>query len=169
MSQINISPDKQVPKIKNNYLTIAYRFGQTNNHWYVVYMGDDQDKAMALAEDEVAERGGKYGVATFKVADTQTPELTYRTMLCYYASSLNETLPYHNYRYDELMEMGVILEDYTKGHVYRVEETSPQTPAFVEKVGIEPDDIVVKEVTRRKEKYAMLSQAQKQKLDTFTD
>lgn len=169
MSQINISPDKQVPKIKNNYLTIAYRFGQTNNHWYVVYMGDDQDKAMALAEDEVAERGGKYGVATFKVADTQTPELTYRTMLCYYASSLNETLPYHNYRYDELMEMGVILEDYTKGHVYRVEETSPQTPAFVEKVGIEPDAIVVKEVTRRKEKYAMLSQAQKQKLDTFTD
>jgi hypothetical protein len=132
-------------------------------------MGDDQDKAMALAEDEVAERGGKYGVATFKVADTQTPELSYRTMLCYYASSLNETLPYHNYRYDELMEMGVILEDYTKGHVYRVEETDPQTPAFVEKVGIEPDDIIVKEANRRKEKYSKLTQLQQERLEVYRE
>lgn len=169
MSQTSISPDKQVPKIKINYLTIAYRYGQTNNHWYVVYMGDDQDKAMALAEDEVAERGGKYGVATFKVADTQAPELSYRTMLCYYASSLNETLPYHAYRYDELMDMGMILEDYVQGYVYRVEEHNPQTPAFVEKVGIEPNDIVVKEAKRRKEKYSMLTQAQAQRLEVYRE
>lgn len=164
MSQINIPQDKQVPKIKSNYLTIAYRYGQTNSHWYVVYVGEDQDKAMALAEDEVAERGGKYGVATFKVGDTQAPELSYRTMLCYYASSLNETLPYHNYRYDELMEMGVILEDYTKGHVYRVEE-----PAFVEKVGIEPNDIVVNEVNRRKKKYSQLKQMQQERLEVYRE
>jgi hypothetical protein len=169
MSQTSMSPDKQVPKIKINYLTIAYRYGQTNNHWYVVYMGDDQDKAMALAEDEVAERGGKYGVATFKVADTQAPELSYRTMLCYYASSLNETLPYHAYRYDELMDMGMILEDYVQGYVYRVEEHNPQTPAFVEKVSIEPNDIVVKETKRRKEKYSMLTQAQTQRLEVYRE
>ena len=169
MSQTNTLQDKPTPKIKSNYLTIAYRFGQTNNHWYVVYMGDDQDKAMALAEDEVAERGGKYGVATFKVSDTQAPELSYRTMLCYYASSLNETLPYHAYRYDELMDMGMILEDYIQGHVYRIKEHNPQTPAFVEKVGIEPDAIVVKEANRRKEKYSKLTQLQQERLEVYRE
>jgi hypothetical protein len=39
----------------------------------------------------------------------------------------------------------------------------------VEKVGIEPNAIVVKEATRRKEKYAMLTQAQIQRLAIFTD
>jgi hypothetical protein len=169
MSQINTPQSTPTPTMKHNYLSVAYRFGQTNNHWYVVYLGDDQAKAMALAEDEVAERGGKYGVATFKVPDTHVPEVSYKTMLCYFPSAANERVPYHAYRYDELMDMGRILEDYVQGHVYRIEETNPQTPAFVEKVGIEPNAIVVKEATRRKEKYAMLTQAQIQRLAIYTD
>jgi hypothetical protein len=67
------------------------------------------------------------------------------------------------------MEMGVILEDYTKGHVYRVEETNPQTPAFVEKVGIEPDAIVVNEVNRRKDKYSQLKQMQQERLEVYRE
>ena len=63
----------------------------------------------------------------------------------------------------------MILEDYIQGHVYRVEETNPQTPAFVEKVGIEPDDIIVKEANRRKEKYSKLKQMQQERLEVYRE
>jgi hypothetical protein len=53
--------------------------------------------------------------------------------------------------------------------VYRIEEHNPQTPAFVEKVGIEPDAIVVKEANRRKEKYSKLTQLQQERLEVYRE
>ena len=53
--------------------------------------------------------------------------------------------------------------------MYRVEETNPQTPAFVEKVSIEANDIVVKEVNRRKEKYSQLKQMQQERLEVYRE
>ena len=157
------------PKVNTYYMTIAYRWGRTNDHWYVVYVGESQEKAMALAADESSYRGGKYGVAAFKVNDTHSPEVSYRTMLCYYASSLGETLPHHNYQYDMLMDMGLILNDYVQGYVYRISEDNPQTPAFVEKIAVTADELVVKEAARRKAKYAVLEFQQKERLEVYRE
>lgn len=156
-------------KVNTYYMAIAYRLGRTNDHWYVVYVGDNQEKAMALAADEASSRNGNYGVATFKVNDTHDPEMSYRTMLCYYPSSMEEVLPHHNYQYDMLMDMGLILNDYVQGHVYRISEDNPQTPAFVEKVAVTADELVVKEAARRKAKYDVLEYQQKERLEVYRE
>jgi hypothetical protein len=39
----------------------------------------------------------------------------------------------------------------------------------VEKVGIEPDDIIVKEANRRKEKYSKLKQMQQERLEVYRE
>lgn len=91
-----------------SWLVTAYRWGWTNNHHYIVYCGDDYDRAMELAEEEANDRGGKYGV----VVRSYTED--YSRTFGYFPSSWGEKLPYHNYRLDYISRLGHMLEDYLK-------------------------------------------------------
>jgi len=90
------------------WIATAYRWGWSNNHHYIVYAGDDYDRAMELAEEEANDRGGKYGV----VVRSYTED--YSRVFGYFPSSYGEKLPYHNYRLDYISRLGHMLEDYLR-------------------------------------------------------
>ena len=48
------------------FVSIAFRFGQENGHWYLVDAHDDLDAAIANARQERDDRAGKYGVAVYR-------------------------------------------------------------------------------------------------------
>lgn len=72
------------------YDCIAYRWGWLNNHWYTVYVGDDKDKAIALAQCETQDRAGKYGVEV-----REWDGLEYKR-IAYSPSTYGEQQPYTN-------------------------------------------------------------------------
>lgn len=49
------------------YVSIAYRWGESNNHHYILGAGDDLPRLQEQAENEVQNRGGKYSVVIYKV------------------------------------------------------------------------------------------------------
>jgi len=51
---------KQKPRQKTSYVTLMYRYGSLENHSYVVYIGDDKERALEAGEAEEELRGGKY-------------------------------------------------------------------------------------------------------------
>jgi hypothetical protein len=96
------------------FATVAYRWGFTNAHWYFVYVGTDQAKAIALADDEVQERGGKYGCAVFEFDESGTDyELIYYAP-CMAEDQANES-PRHNHRIDYFETLGMALDDACEG------------------------------------------------------
>lgn len=125
------------------YLATAYRFGWYNNHSYVVYCGNDYDRALELAEAEANDRGGKYGVDVRSYDD----EGDWQMLLAYYPSSWGETKPYHNYRLDYFSRLGHMLDDYVREN---------------------PDHELVLKVNGQKEFYDTLSQMQKDREDGNT-
>ena len=76
------------------YIATAYRFGWTNAHTYPVYIGEDVVKAVALAQCEANDRGGKYGVQVVECTETLDEQQT----VAYYPSSYGEDEPYVNKR-----------------------------------------------------------------------
>ena len=48
------------------YVIIAYRWGDINNHSYLVAVCDSQFIAQRYADNETASRGGKYGCRVYK-------------------------------------------------------------------------------------------------------
>lgn len=71
------------------FVVIAYRWGWTNNHWYIVKITDNRQQAVRDAADECVSRGGKYGIAV----SNNDGEI-----VAYFPSSYNEKTPYHNAR-----------------------------------------------------------------------
>lgn len=73
-------------EIKMVYLAIAYRYGWSNGHWYVVFADTDKDKVLAIAELETHDRAGKYGVQV--TCDDE--------IVAYFPSSRGESRPLLN-------------------------------------------------------------------------
>jgi hypothetical protein len=48
------------------YVIIAHRWGDINNHSYLVAVCDSQFIAQRYADNETASRGGKYGCSVYK-------------------------------------------------------------------------------------------------------
>jgi hypothetical protein len=97
-----------------NYLVVAYRWGWTNNHQYIVYCGPDETKAIALADNEPEYRGGKYGACVYRFNEDGTD---YEQI--YYANSMyDEEKPHHNYRIDMFEKLGHRLHDFANGQVF---------------------------------------------------
>lgn len=104
------------------YLAICYRWGNTNNHWYFLYCGDDETKACALAKDERDGRSGKYGVAVYRI--TQRGE---DMELHQYFPSGNEDEPFLNWRIEMIERLGHLMLDYMSGRVLGPNPENPGT------------------------------------------
>lgn len=65
------------------FVIIAYRWGDINNHSYLVAVCDSQFIAQRYADNETASRGGKYGCRVYKkimnAPITETDILVYKT------------------------------------------------------------------------------------------
>lgn len=65
------------------YVVIAYRWGNTENHSYLVAVCDNEFIAKRYADMEAASRAGKYGVWVYKkimnAPITETDVVVYKT------------------------------------------------------------------------------------------
>jgi hypothetical protein len=123
-----------------NYLVIAYRWGNTNDHWYMVYCGEDLSKAGALARDERDGRGGKYGVAVSEVTEGGEG----LELLEYYPSQ-GEDEPSLNWRIEMIERLGHLMLDYKSGRVLVPDPDIGKLPRCMHYVDVPPPPPVVME------------------------
>lgn len=109
------------------YVAIAHRWGWMNGHWYHVYAGPDQTKALALAQNVQEDRGGKYGCAVMQFDGDGTD---YKR-IAYFPSMHGEEKPYHNYRIDMFESLGHVMHDFARGTVYLPDGTGRLKPQKV--------------------------------------
>lgn len=104
------------------YIVTAYRWGQRDNHSYVVGAWDSLRRAKAAARAEFHDRGGKYGVEVCK-ADTKMPvdyprdypEQVYYIESCYFGEVGTGDTPANKMgTVDELVDRYKRLEKGTK-------------------------------------------------------
>ena len=75
-------------------IATAYRWGWLNSHSYLVYVGDDETRAMELAHDEVVKQTGQYGVEVARC----TEEIEEKEIRAYFSSVYGESEPEVNWR-----------------------------------------------------------------------
>jgi hypothetical protein len=133
-------PDAQVPEDAAHgrvvvgspvpiYLAVAYRWGETNNHWYYVYAGLDMTKALALAENESNHRGGKYAVCVWQF----TPDGCDYKIVGYFASSQEDegtNEPEHSWYIDYIQRLGHFLHDCASGSTLLPDPEDPKRLTF---------------------------------------
>ena len=83
------------------YTVVAFRFGWTNAHRYDVAVTPSKSEALAIAEDEANDRGGKYGVQVLEWASSRSAK-----PIAYYSSSYGEDAPAENLRYQVFHRLG---------------------------------------------------------------
>lgn len=96
---------------KTFFVVTAYRWGWTNNHSFVVHVGDDEEAACNAAIAENTTSGGKYGCEVL-----QYPE---EASVLYRSSSRGEDRPYYNHRI-------ALFEDVGREVVTELESESPR-------------------------------------------
>lgn len=136
------------------FLAMAYRWGYLNNHHYIIYCGTDEQKAVALAQAECADRGGKYGCIVWGYKDAG-PEQEVRKVAYFRSMAESESKgPMHNYRIDMFQTLGHAFYDYAKGTAY-LPEDSPDLkdkdgkPMTISKpYKVEPPQWVIERVLR---------------------
>jgi hypothetical protein len=127
------------------YVVLAYRWGNSNDHWYWIYAGPDAVKASAMCQAERDSRGGKYGCAVY-----ETNEGGDEWELVEYCGSGKEDEPQHNWRLDYFERLGHVLEDYANGFIY-VPAAEPDEHGLrtLTRKLIEPIPELVEEVVRQ--------------------
>lgn len=96
------------------YIVVAYRWGETNNHWYFVFAGVDRARAFTLALEERDGRGGKYGVAVWEF----TQDGCDYKHVGYFPSSAEDaetTEPKYNHGIDYHQRLGFFLHECASG------------------------------------------------------
>ena len=136
----------------STFVVTAYRWGWTNNSWYPVYAGPDKTKAIALAGNECADRGGKYGV---QVVDTGDDGTAWQP-LAYFPSTYGEKRPYHNERIQMFSNIGHRAAEAADGTIYVQDES--ERHGILKPVAIEPPDWL-KEIVRKEEEMCEAIQA----------
>jgi hypothetical protein len=96
------------------YLVTAYRWGWLNGHQYQAYCGPDKTKALALAQAETQDRGGKYGCAVY---EWNEDGIECRRIAYFGAMMEQEKEPFHNWRIDYFEKLGHILDRYATGNM----------------------------------------------------
>ena len=94
------------------YVVIAYRWGWLNNTWYMVHIGCERDRAIAVACYEALNRAGKYGIAVYGICGDPL-----EWKLIHYVSSLyGEGRPYRNWRLEWIDHVGArVCDAYEEG------------------------------------------------------
>jgi hypothetical protein len=77
------------------YVVVAYRWGWTNGHQYLVCAASDKEKAVDEAGKEATESDGKYGVAVYSLSDSRDGDFH---LEAYFPSAYGEEKPHWNAR-----------------------------------------------------------------------
>jgi len=130
----------------NCYLAIAYRWGDTNGHQYVVSIHSEEDVVLAAAEEECQDRGGKYGVAVFQ----WTGNIESAKQVAYFNSLQEEADapgPMLNWRKEAFQNLGITTFDaHSTGKAHLPD---PQDPGRLIRTEAELPQWLQDEVDRR--------------------
>lgn len=99
----------------STYICIAYRWGSTNEHQYILYAGRDLEKATDVAENEPCYRGGKYGAGVYVYTEHDGEGGV--KLLHYYPSLCGEKQPTHNWQIDAFLRLGHFANDAADGEI----------------------------------------------------
>lgn len=151
--------------VMETFLAMAYRWGDTNGHHYVIYCGTDEQKAVACAQAECDDRGGKYGCIVWGYKDAGAEQEVRK--VAYFPSMRDEGKgPQHNYRIDMFQTLGHAFHDFAQGTIYLPEESpdlknkdgKPMTISKPHKVT--PPQWVIDKVAREEKFCEILSKHQ---------
>lgn len=126
------------------YIVLAYRWGNANDHWYYLYAGVDETKAMAMAESERDGRGNKYGCVVMR-----TNELGELWEQHAYFACGKEEEPTFNWRLEYFERLGHVLDSYVDGHLM-IPEEGKRTMTGIK---VEPIPLLVEEAARHRRMY----------------
>jgi hypothetical protein len=104
------------------FLAMAYRWGDLNEHHYVIYVGADEQKAVACAQAEENDRGGKYGCVVWGYADAGA-EQAVRKVAWFPGTRGGKGGPAMNYRLEMYQTLGHAFHDYAKGTIWLPEDS----------------------------------------------
>jgi hypothetical protein len=82
---------------------VAHRWGWTNSSWYLVGGCTRRMDAVDMARQEADDRGGKYGVAVYRLACENTGSV----LEAYFPSLYEEEQPVRNPRIDIFQRLGL--------------------------------------------------------------
>ena len=102
--------DRRGTGMTEHFLVIAYRWGWTNSHQYIVGCYEHEDCAVNSAVAEAYSRGGKYGCAVIKVKHDDVEQV-------FYAPSVyDEAKQAPNHRIDLFQAVGsFVVTEYERG------------------------------------------------------
>lgn len=135
------------------YIATAYRWGWYNAHNYLIYVGTDKAKAVALAQSEADGRGGKYGCVVCEYTEDAEGEMQSQHV-AYFPSSYGEKAPHHNHRIDFFETLGHKFERFAEGFSTHVEDDPTlksrdgKPMRVVKEYPVEPPEWVVQERDR---------------------
>lgn len=102
----------------DNYVVMAYRWGQKNAHSYIVTSGTDLDSMTAAAEEECQDRGGKYGLAVIRTNSDWRKSIDHE-IVKYFPSLFGEEALYYNHDIDAQQRIALcVIEAVRAGHTY---------------------------------------------------
>jgi hypothetical protein len=102
----------------NNYVVMAYRWGQKNAHSYIVTSGTDLDAMISIAEEECQDRGGKYGVAVIRTNPDWRSTANHEEVK-YFPSLFGEEALFYQHRIDAELSVGrMVIEAVKTGKTY---------------------------------------------------
>lgn len=147
---------------QHQYLATAYRWGQENGHHYFVYSGPDKDKAIALAQVETTDRGGKYAV---QVVEFDENGIDYQQI--FYSPSSMEFSdakgPYHNHKHDYFQALGHFMDSACEGFVYLPEGEQKDGIRTLKHTRVEVPQYMMNERDRQRELLATWDRIEKQR------
>lgn len=112
------------------YIAMAYRWGYLNGGHYHIYVGTDREKAVALAQAENSDRGGKYGCVVLEFGEDAEGKQQ-QQQVAYFPSAWGEDALFHNYRIDMFQSLGHKFHDFAQGTIWLPENH----PEFKDKDG----------------------------------
>lgn len=134
----------------STYVATAYRWGWTNNSWYLIYAGPDRTKAIALASQECSERGGKYGCEVINTGEDGTSE----KFVAYFPSAYGEARCHKNERLEMFASIGHRAVDASDGFISVQDECESQ--GVLKQVEVDPPDWLKEIIGRAKEMCEMM-------------
>ena len=100
------------------YIAIAYRWGCSNEHQYIVGSLDSLEELDRIAVLECQNRGGKYGIAIYQIDNSISDNMSnlYHTLVRYHSSLYGEDKPIKDFEIESAKEIGQQIIRAFKGH-----------------------------------------------------
>jgi hypothetical protein len=119
----------------DNYVVMAYRWGQKNAHSYILTSGTDLDSMISAAEEECGDRGGKYGLAVIRTNSDWRKSIDHE-IVKYFPSLFGEDELYYNHDLDAQQSIALCVIEAVKAGATYLRPTDGSTRMKLQEVEV---------------------------------